>query len=60
MSGLEWDSAEWRSDTHVARVRYLPPGTVYDATITGVLRPDQPPLDNLLWRGKRLLHKWLP
>jgi hypothetical protein len=60
MSGLEWDRAEWRSDTHVAYVRYLPPGTVYDATIVGVLRPAQPLLDNLLWRAKRQWRRWFP
>jgi hypothetical protein len=60
MSGLEWDRAEWRSDTHVARVRYLPPGTVYDASITDVRRPDQAPLENLVWRAKRQWHRWFP
>jgi hypothetical protein len=49
----------WSGDAHTIRIAFGPEG-VLDSYIEPVLRQEQSPLDNFLWRAKRQWRRWFP
>jgi hypothetical protein len=62
----DWRSAmsdagdSWQTDAAEIAVSYSESGTVSGATYSLGCRLNPGPLDNLLWRAKRLWRKWFP
>jgi hypothetical protein len=49
----------WETDTASVRIYFAASGVTY-AEYQPLARREQGPLDNLLWRAKRLWHRWFP
>jgi hypothetical protein len=53
-------TCEWHSDTFEIFVTCSASEGVIGASLNPQIRQEQGPLDNLLWRAKRLWRKWFP
>jgi hypothetical protein len=52
------DIVQWRNDRGILTVYFDRAGQVYTKGFLHVERVEQDPLDNLLWRARRLWRKW--
>jgi hypothetical protein len=55
-----YDIVRWRNDTGILTVYFDRTGQVFTKGFFHVERVEQGPLDNLLWRAKRLWRRWFP